>query len=128
MRETPGSLRVYFILVGCLTVGPAALDIANFGSIVWLMALNALSIALGVGMLVGGAMVPRLLRTMPAVLHAIVWCTFCWRLVLVAILHVATGPLAMRTYLSLVVALAIAAYLSFNIKRLSQDEGGAHGQ
>ncbi len=120
MKEPPGSLRLYLILVGGLVTGYAIYNIVTYGAYILVLGLNVVSMAFGIAMLVGGALTTKLLRTAPVALYIIVWGNVGWRVILTAIVLIA-GAATSRTYIDLAISLGIAGYLTFNIKRLSQE-------
>jgi len=118
MKETPNSLRAYFILIGLLAIGGAVLNIVNYGTGLLLLVINVVSIALGLGLIGVGAMTPKLLQSAPPVLHVTVWINVAWHLIMYGLV-LAGGSAETQNHIQALVALAIAIYLSVNIRRLS---------
>ena len=119
MRETPGSLRAYFIIVGLLVTVSAGGHLLTPGVDVITMALSVLNVALGVGMVVVGALAVKLLQTAPVVLHLAVWANYGWFLLLYGLTLIA-GLGSTGLHLQALAGAAIAIYLSVNVARLSK--------
>jgi hypothetical protein len=118
MRETPNSLRAYLIIAGLLVTGIALSTIVELGPGPLILLFHGVSMALGVGMFAAGIIAPRLLLTMPAALHILVWVSYGWRTIAIVVVVIA-GIADTGTYIDAAIGTAIAIYLTLNIKRLS---------
>ncbi len=119
MRETAGSLRAYFRSVGAFVAGYAIWTIVDLGPGPLVLVFQGVSLLLGLALLITGVMAPKLVRTAPLVLFVALWVNFGWRTIL-TLFEVVAGLAKTMTYVDAVIALAIALYLSLNIRRLSK--------
>ena len=122
MRETPKSLRWYFILIGAFNaymgllmfgVGSTSTPMANAEEF---HAVGAFNIVLGAVLIGTGMMVPKLLQSSPKTLHSVVWALFALKA-----FSAGVGPDGNSV---MIIALGIASYLSFNVHRLSKQGEG----
>jgi hypothetical protein len=119
MRETPGSLRAYFILVGLLVTLSAGANLLTPGVDMITMALSVMNVGLGVGLVVVGALAVKLLQSAPLVLHLAVWANYGWFLLLYGLTLIA-GAATSGLHFQALIGAAVAAYLSVNVARLSK--------
>ena len=121
LRETPRSLRLYFLLVGGLSV------LGGIGGLQsdepFVMILSYAALALGVAYLGIGATLTSLLRKSPNIILGVIGVSILRELTIIGVvlsLGAATGGfLAGRA-----ISLAIAAYLIAQVLRLSRELGG----
>jgi hypothetical protein len=121
MRETPNSLRGYFILVGMLAGFSAISGILSAEGNVVVVALQGINLALALGLTAVGAMAPKLISSAPFVLYGAVWANYGW-FVLLYLLALLGGAASVQLHVQVFVGLAIALYLTVNVRRLSGAE------
>ena len=121
MRETPNSLRAYFILGGALLALGSITEIVQAGTPI-VLALNGLNVILAVALVVVGAMAPKLIDEAPVALYVAVWANYVW-FVLLDLLALAGGAATTGLPIQVLVGLGIAVYLTVNVRRLSSASG-----
>ena len=129
MRETAGSLRAYFIVVGVIGLAAAALSASFFVSLlryaaampplttIMLVVTIVVETVLAAAFLYTGVRLPVMLRTSPAFVVRLLWVTAAWTAIsFLASLASGFQPLAA---VHLVIGLLICWYLLRSVRRLT---------
>ena len=122
MRETVGSLRAYFILVGVVSLVSSGNILRQDGSHGVIVAVASVQVAISVAFIVSGALLPRLLRDSPIIVIGVVGAAAAMRtLDLVASLALLEDKQKLTSVVVLsIIAFVIYVYLFVNINRLSK--------
>jgi hypothetical protein len=120
MRETVGSLRAYFILVGVLGAGLRILSLTDDSNGIMVKVAAGIDIALGLAFLACGVFLTRLLRDSPGLIKGVLYVSAAVQVVSAAIVFaVIRLPLAL---ILPTITLLIIWYLLANVNRLSRIE------
>lgn len=120
MRETAGSLRVYFVLVGVLG---GASNLSNLVRAPWSIRSigSALGVVLACALVYAGIKLNDLLVSTPARLEQLVIAEMAVSVLNVVLVALLFRPAFAQVALSLVVSVAIGLYLLSAIRRLAAD-------
>jgi len=124
MKESPRSLMAYFIIVGVISGGSAAMSLPAAQGNVIALAVQAVALVFAVALIVTGLLTPKLLQQAPIVLYLVVAGTTLWNLLIYALVFVLGAGTGTHAAYALV-TLAVGAYLIWNIRRLSQPGASA---
>ncbi len=120
MRETVGSLRAYFILVGIIGVARGIIVIGNESNPVDMKVSAGIDLALAAAFLIVGVLLKKLLRDSPGLVKGLLYAAAALQVaVAVVLLALHVNPVSL---VAPAIALLIFWYLLVNVNRLSRLE------
>jgi hypothetical protein len=120
MRETVGSLRAYFILVGAVGAVRSIAAITGGPNAAVVKVGAGVDLALALAFLAAGFALPKLLRDSPGLVKGLIYATAVMQVVIAVALFAATrDPVVL---VAPAIVLLIAWYLLVNVNRLSAAE------
>ncbi len=119
MRETVGSLRAYFVLVGALNTLGGILMLRDTEGGAASQVFGAILLLLGIGFLVAAARLPYFLATSTTFVKALVYSVIFLQLLFIGLMALANT--ASAEYLLPVLRILVCWYILVNVNRLAEE-------